>query len=305
MGSDMKGSIVGSAMKPDPRQSPVERECGIKRKYGKRRFTGHTHLGGSLKVVLRSKRHREEILVRVDERVSDRRDGWEVDGEGDGGDRLDTRHELVDQRLLLDIQHRGREDRAVIVNLNHDHPVGEGRDVEHVEQRGFGLPDPGSRMDDLHVVHNLDSPPRDLGGDTQSLEERSLSRLHTGVSSWDRDVVGRYCTGTSRSGDLVGEDDLADVFEVPGGEDEADVATDVGEETLKLRVLGHDDSEGAADHRVLAHEDDTFASEGLTDHMELLRGNVVYVDEEDRGYGVVSREYRAGLKTHGTAPSKL
>jgi hypothetical protein len=46
-------------------------------------------------------------------------------------------------------------------------------------------------------------------------------------------------------------------------------------------VFGKDDSETSSDHGVLSHEDDTFASESVSDHVGLLGRDIVDVDQED------------------------
>lgn len=217
--------------------------------------------------------------------MGDRGQGGDTGRERDSGDGLDTRHELVDEGLLLNVEDGRREDGTVVVNLDNAHTVSERRDVEHVEQGSLGRSDLGSGSDDLDIVDNFDGTTGDLGGDTKSLEERGLSGFHTGVSGGDVDVVGGNGTGTSGGGNLVGEDDLSDVLEVTGSEDETDVALDVGDESLEVGVLGENHSEGTSDHGVLAHKNNTLASEGLSDQVQLLRGNVVDVDKEDGGWG--------------------
>lgn len=239
------------------------------------------HLLGTLELVVGSDGHGQDVLVRVDERVHDRGQGWDTGGQGDGGNGLDTRHELGDEGRLLNVQDLGWEDGTVVVDLNDRHTVGERRDVEHVQEGGLGRSDLGTGRDDLDVIDDFDGTSGDLGWDTKGLEERGLSWLHTGVSGWDVDVVGGDGTGPSWGSDLVGEDDLSDVLQVARGEDETDVASDIWEELLELGELGEDASESSSDHSVLAHEHDTFSSEGLSDQVELLGRDVVNVDDED------------------------
>ena len=215
--------------------------------------------------------------------MHDRGDGGDADRERDGGDGLDTAGEAVDEGLLLDVEDGRGEDGAVVVDLDDLHTVGERRDVEHVQQGSLGSSDLVADSDDLNVVDNLDRSSGNLGGDTEGLEERGLSGLHTGVSGRDVDVNGGDGTSLGRGGDDVGDDDLSDVLEVTRGEDESDVALDVGEQLLELGEVGHDGSESSSDHRVLSHEDDTLASERLSDLVDLLGRDVVDVAEEDRG----------------------
>lgn len=242
-----------------------------------------THLGRLLELVVGGDRDGKDVLVGVDERVGDRGNGGDANSERDGGDGLDARRELVDEGLLLDVKDRGREDGTVVVNLNNSHTVGERRDVEHVKKGGLRRSDLGAGSNDLNVVDDLNGTTGNLGGDTEGLEERGLSGLHTGVAGGDVDVGGGNGTGTSGGSDLVRDNGLTDLLEVTVGEDEADVATDEGEDLLELGELAGKGAESTTDHGVLAHEDNTLATESLTDHVALLRGDVVDVDNEHRG----------------------
>ena len=61
-----------------------------------------------------------------------------ADGEREGGDALHARGELAAQVVGRDVEDGGVEDGAVLVHLEDDEAVAEGRDVEHVEEGGFG-----------------------------------------------------------------------------------------------------------------------------------------------------------------------
>jgi hypothetical protein len=150
-----------------------------------------THLLGALELVVGGEGDGEEVLVRVDKGVDDRGDGGDADGEGDGGDGADARGELGEEGALLNVEDRRGEDGAVVVDLDDGHTVGEGRDVEHVEQRRLGGTDLVAGRHDLDVVDDLDGTTRDLGRDTERLEEGRLSGLHAGVAGRDEHVVGR------------------------------------------------------------------------------------------------------------------
>jgi len=137
---------------------------------------------------------------------------------------------------------------------------------------------------------DFDSTSCDLCRDTESLEERCLTRLHTGVSSWDEDVVGGEGTGSGRGSDLVGEDKVSDLLQVSLGEDETDVALDMREELLELRVVGQSTTKGTSDHGVLAHQYDSLSSESLSDLVELVGSYVCDLDQEDGGVVLHKRE---------------
>lgn len=60
--------------------------------------------------------------------------------------------ESLVQGILGDIQHLRAVDTAVVVDLLNDQPVGKGRDVQHVEQRGLAGTHLISRLDQLHIT---------------------------------------------------------------------------------------------------------------------------------------------------------
>merc|ERR1712000_638947 len=229
----------------------------------------------------------EHVLVAVDKRVHDGWEGWVAGREGDGSDGRDGGGEGLEQLRLLDVENGGLEGLAVVVNLSNTHTVREGGDVQHVEQGGLGGTDLGASLDELEIRRDFDGTTGNLGGHTESLEERRLARFHTRVTGWDVDINWRNGTGTSWSSDTVGENLVTDLLQVLVGKDEADVAADVGEETLEL---GHgavvdEGLNGAADHGVLAHQDDTLSTEGDADLVHLLGRDIVDGDDED---GLVS-----------------
>lgn len=243
-----------------------------------------THLGRALELVLGSQRDSDEVLVGVDERVRDGGDGRVVEGKRDRSNLLDTGHEAADEEVLADIEHLGAEAVTLVVDLQNAHTVGERRDVEHVEQHRLGGTDTSTTGDDLDVRDDFDRTTGNLGGNTKSLEERGLAWLHTGVAGGNGNVGGGVGTGTSGGGNTVGQDGRAHILEVTGGEDETDVTLDVGHELLELGLLSEDQAQSAADHGVLAHQNDTLAAEGATDLVHLVGADVVDIDNEDRGW---------------------
>lgn len=211
-----------------------------------------------------------------------------VESQRDGSNGLNTAEEAVNEFLLVDVKDRGREDVALVEDLHDGHTVGERRDVQHIEQRRLGRTDTGASSDDLDVGDDFNRTTGNLGRNVQSLEEGGLARLHTGVAGRDEDILGCVGTGTRGGSDNVRNDDLTDLLEVARGEDETDVALDVGKETLELRVLRENGAESAADHGILTHQNDTLATKGDTDLMHLVGTDIVDIDQEDRGLHVKS-----------------
>lgn len=122
----------------------------------------------------------------------------------------------------------------------------------------------------------------DLGRDTESLEERSLSGLHTSVTSRDDDIEGSEGTSLGGCSNFVGSNDVPNVFEVTACEHKSDVSFDERKETLVLRVVSEDSPDGPSDHGVLAHQNDTFTTQGLSDLVHLVGTNIIDVDNESR-----------------------
>ena len=176
--------------------------------------------------------------------MDDGGESGEVQGEGDAGNGGDGAGQRLEELLLANVENLGREGLALVVDLGDAHAVGEGRDVKHVEEGGLGRTDLGAGLDELKIGGNFNGTTGNLGGDTEGLEERGLTRLHTGVSSGNPDVGRGEGTSTGRGGDLVGEDLVTDLLQVGVGEDETNVALDEGQETLVLGVVGDEGLEG-------------------------------------------------------------
>lgn len=188
----------------------------------------------------------KNLLVAVDNRVEDGRQGREVQGQRDSGNGGDSRRQGLEELLLTNVENAGGEGLALVVDLRDTHTVGEGRDVEHVEQGSLGGTDLGAGLNELEISGDFNGTTGNLGGDTESLEERGLSGLHSGVSSRDPDVGGGESTSTGGSSDLVGEDNVTNLLEVLVGENETDVTLDVGKETLVLGGVGDEGLQSTA-----------------------------------------------------------
>lgn len=210
--------------------------------------------------------------------------GGVVDGQRDSSNGLDAGHETAEELILRYVEDAGGEDVAIVEDLNHAHTVCERRDVQQVQQRSLGSTDTSTGGDDLHIGDNFNGTTSNLRGDTEGLEEGGLAGFHTSVTGRNGDIEGSEGTSTSGGGDLVSGDKVADLLEVGGGEDEADVAPDVGKQLLELGVLGEDRTKRTADHGVLAHHDDSLATESDTDLVHLVGTDIVDIDDEDGGW---------------------
>ncbi len=168
-------------------------------------------------------------------------DGGVVESQGDGGNSLDSGDKMVNERLLVNVKNRRREGISVIEDLDDSHSVCQREDVQHVEKYGLGCADTCTNDNNLDVGDDFDGITR--GGDTKSLEEGRLSGLHTSVSSGNSHVLGCECSSMSWGCDLVGGDEVTELFEVAGREDES----------MFPLIWGGDGLEGRANHGVLSH----------------------------------------------------
>lgn len=74
-------------------------------------------------------------------------------------------------------------------------------------------------LNELEVAGDFNGTTGNLGGDTESLEERGLSGFHTSVASGDPDVSGSDGTSPGGGSDTVGQNLVTDVLQVAVGED--------------------------------------------------------------------------------------
>ena len=167
--------------------------------------------------------HRENLLVAIDERVHNSGHGRVVGGQGDASNVGDGRGQSLEELLILNVEDGGAEGLAVVIHLGDGHTVGEGRDVQQVKQGGLRGSDLGTSLNELEVLGNFNGTTSNLGGDTESLEERGLTRFHTSVTGRNPDIAGSDGTSTSGSSDTVGEDLGTGLLEVTVGEDETNV----------------------------------------------------------------------------------
>ena len=213
--------------------------------------------------------NRENLLIAVDEGVHDRGKGGVVGGQRDGSNTLDGRGQSLEELVLLNVEDVRAEGLAVVVHLSDSHTVGEGRDVQQVKERSLRGSDLAASLNELEVRGNFNGTTSNLGGDTESLEERGLTRFHTSVTGRNPDIARSNSTSTGRGSDTVGENLGTGLLEVTVGEDETNVACEnksaqihqidrklyhnvekltlnEGKQTLVLRVLGNEALDGTA-----------------------------------------------------------
>jgi len=223
----------------------------------------------------------QNLLVAVNNGVDNRWEGWEVGGQGDSSNGGDSAAEGLEELRLLNIKNTSGEGVSLVINLGDTHSVGEGRDVQHVEQGSLGSSDLAASLDQLQIGCNFDGTTSNLGWNTKSLEERGLSGFHTSVSCGNVDIGGSNGSSSGGSSNLVGENLVADSLELGVGEDEADIALDVREETLIFWIIADEAFDSTTNHGVLSHQYDTLSAERMTDLVHLLGADIVDADDED------------------------
>lgn len=164
-----------------------------------------------------------------------------------------------------------------------DKTISEGRNVQHVQEGGFGGSDLVSRLDKLDVVQDFNRTLGDLGWDSQSLEERGLLGSEGRVLGGNCDVQWSDGSGLGRSGNLVFLDDLTHIVQLSLGEDEAYVAPDVWQQLLEVGVLLEVSPDGLPHHGVLTHKNDCRTSKGNPDFLHLLGSDIVSTDNQTPG----------------------
>lgn len=222
-----------------------------------------------------------DVLEGVGDAVRSRGGGWVADGQRDGSDVGDSAHESGLDVVLGDVEDLGGVDGASVVALDNVQTVGEGRDLQHVEESGGGLSDLVAGSDEVDGRGDFNVTTSNLGGDGKSLEEGGLFGTKSGDLGRDDDVDWGDSSGTGGGGNLVGHDQVSDLLHVSVEADEADVELDQVHELLELGLVTEEGSHGSLHHGVLAHEDLALASETSSDLLELLGSDVVSIADED------------------------
>merc|ERR1719242_930707 len=225
----------------------------------------------------------QEVLHAVGNAVWSGRDCWISNLQTDSGNIGNSSHKFVLDVIIGDVKDLWAEHGALVVDFLDNQTVGEGGDLQHVEKGGLGSPDLVTNLDDGHILDDFNCTLGNLGWDLESLEEGSLLGTHAGVLCRDGDI--NRSNGTSLGGSLllVGQKKISNNGELLLGEDESNVHLDVRQQLLELWVLLDLSSDDLPHHGVLAHEDDSLASEGNPDLLHLLGSDIVSSNDEALG----------------------
>merc|ERR1719290_399605 len=181
--------------------------------------------------------YRQQILHAVNDGVGHGGQGRVVDGQTDRSHSSDTLHEAGLQVLVSDVEDLRAKHGTSLINLLHNQSIGEGRDVEHIEQSSLGHTDLVFGFDQGHILDDLNCTLGNLGGDAERLEEGSFLRTHTGVLGGYDDIQRGDSASPGGSLDFICEQQIPDVDQLLVGENKTDVLLDVREQPLKVRIL--------------------------------------------------------------------
>ena len=96
----------------------------------------------------------QAVLETVDDAVRHRSHGRVLDGQGEGCHAGDSAHELGLQVGLGDVEDGRVENGARVVDLLNGESVGEGRDVEHVQEGSLGHTDTITGLDQVDILES-------------------------------------------------------------------------------------------------------------------------------------------------------
>ena len=237
--------------------------------------------------LLQTHRNSHASLEGIGDGVREGGKGRVPDLQGDSSDVAHGHSELGSEVSISEIQDLGVEEGAVVVDGLDDQPVGEGEDVQLLQQGGLGVPDLVALLQDLHGGGDLNLTLGNLGGDLQRLEERGLPGVTPSRARGDDHIARSSRPDTSRGGHAVLLHGFTHQAELAVGEDKADVAAHELQELLDgvPGVLAEEDVDDLADTGVLPHQDGGRPTEGLADLLHLLRADIVDTDDEDLGVG--------------------
>merc|ERR1719383_880073 len=97
----------------------------------------------------------EKVLHTVDNGVRDRGGCGVSNLKGDGGHISDSIHEDCLQVIVSNVQDGRIEHGSRIVHLLNDQSIGEGRDLQHIQEGSLGHTDLFASSDQMHVRNNF------------------------------------------------------------------------------------------------------------------------------------------------------
>jgi hypothetical protein len=206
--------------------------------------------------------------------------------------------ELGKDGVDIQVEDVSIEDGSILENLGDLHLVRERIDLQFIEKKSLSSINLISFGNNLLGGKDINLGLDNLGLDEQVLEESSLLWVETGWSGWDNDISGGDHTSLGWGWSDFTIEDFLDISEISVGEDNVDVSLELGDDLFKVLVLlesvfsgliigisnfwGSVESGERSLHKsVFTHDHDgSDFSELGSDHADLLRRNVVSVDEQ-------------------------
>jgi len=198
--------------------------------------------------------------------------------DGDVGDRV---AEFGTNVVLSDVEHSWRKDRSGIVDVHDVEAVLEGTDFQHAQQHRLGLAHFSPTLQKIDLSRDFNQTTRDFCRNRQRLEERRLLGAERGRLCRHDNVNRRDGTGAGSCGDLERLDQIARLFQVAIGQDEANVLLDQGDQTFQRWVRLNALLDCFLHHGVLAHQNIAMAAHADANGLKLSRGHVVSIANEN------------------------
>jgi hypothetical protein len=227
--------------------------------------------------------------------------------ERDGGAVGNTGGELSEDGLGGDGEDCGVEELSVLEDLADSHFVFERSNLQFIEEGGLSGGDLISFGNNIEIVEDFNLGLDNLGSNTEVTEETSLSRIKTGGTGGDSDLLGGNGTDTGGGFSDLRVEDLEDVTEVVVGEDDGGVSLELSHNLIEVGHMGPvsvalfgvrsisgsggsvELSDSFLHHGVLTTDElSSDGSHGSSHDADLLGGNVIGVNEHHLGVGRAS-----------------
>merc|ERR1719414_2280382 len=235
-------------------------------------WIGHQLLQFSrlLERVVSLQRNGQQVPESVGDHVRDGSGGGITNGQGDHGDDGGSLDKLGTNVVVGNVEDGGMIEGTVVVNHLDLETVREGHDVQHGEKGSLGSAHALALLTHFRLGEDFNATTSNFRGNVQGLEEGSLFGSQRGGNGLDKHILGSHGTGLSRSWLLIGQQFVANFWQVFFGKDEADILNDVRQDLLKGRILIETTAKNFSHHRVFAHQHFGRSSQGNTNLLHLV-----------------------------------
>jgi hypothetical protein len=225
----------------------------------------------------------------------------------DGGAVVNTGSELFEDGSAGDGEDCGIEELSVLEDFTDSHFVFERSNLQFIEEGSLSGGDLISFGNNFEIVEDFNLGLDNLGSNTEVTEETSLSRIKTGGTGGDSDLLGGNGTDTGGGFSDLRVKDIEDFTEVLVGEDDGSVSLELrynlfevfllnpvtvalcGVRSISLSGGSVELSNSLLHHGVLTTDElSSEGSHGSSHDADLLGGNVIGVNEHHLGVGRAS-----------------